>query len=71
MMMLDDPLDCPECGSAGSVYRDVCEVCDAEFGEICSGQEDAQRVALVHRPWVDTPMLHPSIPFDSPTWSKN
>jgi hypothetical protein len=27
------PVDCPECRSAGSVYRDFCEVCYAEFGE--------------------------------------
>ena len=31
-----EPLDCPECGSAGSVHRDFCEICEAEFGELCS-----------------------------------
>ena len=33
-MKREELLDYPECGSAGSVYRDVCEICDAEFGEM-------------------------------------
>ncbi|MDP9341384.1 MAG: hypothetical protein M3Q23_04560 [Actinomycetota bacterium] len=28
-----EPVDCPECRSAGSVYRDFCEVCYADFAD--------------------------------------
>ena len=34
--VVEEPLplrDCPECGAAGSVLTDFCEVCYAEFGE--------------------------------------
>jgi hypothetical protein len=31
---MDRSLDCPECNSAGSVTRDFCQVCYAEFGEV-------------------------------------
>ena len=30
MVLMDEPLDCPECGSAGSVARWSCEICDAD-----------------------------------------
>jgi len=33
-MKREEPFDCPEYGSAGSVCRDFCDVCDAEFGEM-------------------------------------
>jgi hypothetical protein len=33
------PVDCPECHSAGSVYRDFCEVCYAELGRSGPGAE--------------------------------
>lgn len=62
MMALDEPLDFTECGSARSVYRDFCEVCDAEFGELCGEGSDARPVMPVGRPWLETRMLHPSLP---------
>ena len=30
---MTEPTDCPECGSARSVERGLCQVCYAEFGE--------------------------------------
>jgi hypothetical protein len=63
MLRLDEPLDCPECGSAGSVYRDFCEICDAEFGETCS-PESAGPIIQQASPaaWPNTRIVHPSIP---------
>jgi hypothetical protein len=62
MMNLDDPLDCPECGSAGSVYREFCEICDAEFGEVCAEEPSAGRSRRAAVPPVRR-LMHPSIPL--------
>ncbi len=64
-MAIEQPLDCPECNSAGSVTRDFCEVCYAEFGEI--SRPAGARLALENshpEPGSEgRPVLHPSIRF--------
>lgn len=35
---VEKPADCPECRSAGSVFRDVCEICFAEFDEVAPAE---------------------------------
>src|SRR2546427_12049157 len=62
MLSLDEPLDCPECGSAGTVYRDFCDICDAEFGETRSPDPAAPSILAAPGRWPDTRILHPSIP---------
>jgi hypothetical protein len=56
-----EPFDCPECGSAGSAYRDFCEICEVEFGELCSPEAASLRAAL--SPHSSPRLLHPSIPL--------
>src|SRR5712691_10579466 len=34
LITLDRPADCPECGAAGLVSRDLCEICFADVGEL-------------------------------------
>ena len=58
-MKREELLDCPECGSAGSVYQDFCDICDAEFGEM-SGPDSAGARRPLGPP---ARMLHPSIPL--------
>lgn len=53
MIFLDDRIDCPECGAAGSVARGYCEVCSAEVPE----------PAAHPAPFPRLPILHPSIPL--------
>jgi hypothetical protein len=43
-----EPVDCPECGAAGSIYEDFCEVCYADV----DGELACPRM-----------MLHPSVPL--------
>lgn len=62
MLRLDEPLDCPECGSAGTVYRDICEICDAEFGETRSPESAGPAMQASPAVWPNTRILHPSIP---------
>lgn len=49
MVAATGPLNCPECGAAGSVYHDFCEVCYAD-------------VEATHPPFPRL-LLHPSIPL--------
>jgi hypothetical protein len=55
-----EPLDCPECGSAGSVFRDFCQICEAEFGELCGPESSDPASAMSAQ---CRRILHPSIPL--------
>jgi hypothetical protein len=57
--------DCPECQSAGSVTRDVCEVCYAEFGEFPAVQRrgDSSLDLLAEMGFLERRLLHPSLPL--------
>ena len=66
MITLDRPADCPECGAAGSVSRDLCEICFADVGELSWPKETAARSFSVPPPPAAAggkPLLHPSIPL--------
>ncbi|HEV8420911.1 MAG TPA: hypothetical protein VGR13_06115 [Actinomycetota bacterium] len=63
--VIEQPLDCPECSSAGSVIRDFCEVCYAEVGEFCEPGDLtlASEIDPAMVPADRRPTLHPSIRF--------
>ena len=65
MKVLDEPFDCPECHSAGSIYRDVCEICDAEFGESFddAGGQEGEETGWTAGDRPAPRMLHPSVPL--------
>jgi hypothetical protein len=63
-----EPLDCIECGAAGAVYGDFCQVCyadaDGDFGPDL-GPDPAGAPAVIQidgDPMPPAPVLHPSVP---------
>src|SRR5712691_8719189 len=66
LITLDRPADCPECGAAGSVSRDLCEICFADVGELSWPGGTADLSPAVPPPraaFGGRPLLHPSIPL--------
>jgi hypothetical protein len=51
-----EPVDCPECGSAGAIYTDFCQVCYADVEAV--GLDPVGQEAGPSSP----PSLHPSVP---------
>ena len=62
---IEQPLDCPECDSAGSVIGDHCGICYAEIGEFGApgGVFPAWVSDVVSLRFDPRPALHPSIRF--------
>lgn len=61
-LMIEQPRDCPECSSAGSVIRDFCEVCYAEHGEFCQRDASLAVAVIDAEPELDgRAALHPAI----------
>jgi hypothetical protein len=67
MKQMADPLDCPECGSAGAVDGDFCQVCYADVDamdglsrafESATESQAGREMEPVER----RPLLHPSVP---------
>lgn len=68
MKQLAEPVDCPECGSAGAVDGDFCQVCYADVDDAMAGasraiesateSQGSQEIGAVER----RPLLHPSVP---------
>jgi hypothetical protein len=51
-----EPVDCPECGSAGAVYTDFCQVC---YSDVDAVRPDSR----AGEPGLSSPpSLHPSVP---------
>jgi hypothetical protein len=61
-LMIEQPRDCPECSSAGSVIRDFCEVCYAEEDEFRQPGASPAVAVIDAEPELDgRPALHPAI----------
>jgi hypothetical protein len=63
-----EPVDCPECGSAGAVDGDFCQVCYADVDARIAGADrltEAVSASPAHSDAASVPgqpLLHPSIP---------
>lgn len=67
MTRLLEPVDCPECGSAGAVDGDFCQVCYADVdvamaGGVRAGEGSPEFGAGPEIDAVDPCILHPSVP---------